>query len=110
MTKPTTTTDARFRFDVLNAEGPVLVDFFADWCPSCQRISPTLDELAADWEGRLKVVKVDVERNPAMTKAHGIQSMPTLVLFEGGEEQARFVNVIRRAAIEDRLAAVGLAA
>ena len=110
MTKPSSTTDARFRFDVLNADGPVLVDFYADWCPPCQRLSPILDELAADWAGHLKVVKVDVERNPAMTKAHAVQTLPTLVVFEGGEEQARFVNVIRRAAIEEHLAAEGLAA
>src|SRR3712207_4351809 len=108
MSKPRATTDARFRFDVLKATGPVLVDFHADWCRSCQLLSPVLDELAADWAGRLTVVKLDVERNPATYKAYGIQSIPTLILFEDGQERARFVNVIRRAAIEERLADVGL--
>ena len=107
-TKPITTTDARFRFDVLKATGPVLADFFADWCRPCQLLSPVLDDLAADWGDHLKVVKVDVERNPGTYKTYGIQSIPTLVLFDGGEERARFVNVIRRTAIEERLAAVGV--
>ena len=110
MTKPKNTTDARFRFDVLKAEGPVLVDFHADWCRPCQLLGPVLDELAAEWAGRLKIVKVDVERNPATYKAYGIQSIPTLILFDGGEERARFVNVIRRAAIEERLAEAGVSA
>jgi thioredoxin 1 len=110
MAKPITTTDARFRFDVLNAEGAVLVDFYADWCRPCQLLGPILDELAADWEDRVKIVKVNVERNPGLTKTYEIQSLPTLVLFEGGAEQVRLVNVIRRAAIEKHLAAVGLAA
>ena len=71
MGKPSATTDARFRLDVLKANGPVLVDFYADWCRPCQLLSPLLDQLAAEWAGRLKVVKLDVERNPATYKTYG---------------------------------------
>jgi thioredoxin 1 len=104
------TTDARFRFDVLNTDGPVLVDFYADWCRPCQLLAPVLDELAADRAGQLEVVKVDVERNPGASKTYGIQSVPTLVLFDHGVEQARFVNVIRRAALDERLSEAGIPA
>lgn len=110
MSKPTATTDARFRFDVLNADGPVLVDFFADWCRPCQLLSPVLDQLAADHAGTLKIIKLDVERNSATADAYGIRSMPTLILFDHGNERARFVNLIRRAAIEERLREAGVPA
>jgi thioredoxin 1 len=102
-TRPHPTTDARFTFDVLRADRPVLVDFHADWCRSCQLLDPVLDELAADRGDRIRVVKVDVEANPHTADRYGIKSIPTLILFDGGEERDRMVNVIRRKAIEDRL-------
>jgi thioredoxin 1 len=100
MTRPRTTTDARFVFDVLRADGPVLVDFYADWCRSCQLLAPVLDELAEDWGDRVRIVKLDVEANQATAARYGVKSIPTLVVFEHGEERDRMVNVIRRQAIE----------
>jgi thioredoxin 1 len=103
VTRPRNTTDGRFAFDVLRAEGPVLVDFHADWCRPCQLLDPVLDELAEAWGGRVRIVKLDVEANPHTAAHYGVQSIPTLVLFEHGEERYRLVNVIRRHGIEDRL-------
>jgi len=97
------TTDARFAFDVLRSPIPVLVEFFAAWCPSCAALEPVLDELADDWEGHLAVVKIDVDRHRATAERYGIMSVPTLVLFDAGEERQRLVNVVRRKRIEAEL-------
>lgn len=94
------TTEAKFTFDVLKRQGPVLVDFYAEWCSQCRRLSPVLDELAEDWAGRVEVRKVDVERSPHLVDRYGIRRIPTLVLFHGGEEQARLVEVSQRSVIE----------
>jgi len=104
--RPHATTDARFVFDVLRADTPVLVDFHADWCRSCQLLDPVLDELAPRWHDRIRIVKLDVEANPHTADRYHVKGLPTLVLFEGGEERARMVDVIRRQAIEDRIGAV----
>ena len=77
-------TAAEFEREVLQAEGLVLVDFWAAWCPPCRRLAPTLDGLAAEYEGRLSVVKVDVDENPELAQRYGIQSIPTLILFRDG--------------------------
>jgi len=103
MTRPRSTTDARFTFDVLRADSPVLVDFHADWCRSCQLLDPVLDELAEAWGERIRIVRLDVERNRATADRYGVKGIPTLILFERGEERDRLVDVIRRRAIEDRL-------
>lgn len=103
MTRPRTTTDARFTFDVVRADTPTLVDFHADWCRSCQLLEPVLDDLAAAWGDRIRIVKLDVEANPHTADRYDVKSIPTLILFDGGDEQVRLVNVIRRQAIEDQL-------
>lgn len=102
--EPTRTTDGRFTFDVLRHDGPVLVDFYASWCPSCQHLEPVLDVLAREWAGLVKIVKVDVERNRAPADRYGVRGIPTLILFEGGVERHRLVNVVKRQRIEDELA------
>ncbi len=78
-------TDETFAAEVLAADGPVLVDFTADWCPPCRMIGPTLAEIAREQDGRLKVVTVDVDVNPGTQAAYGVLSMPTLMLFQAGE-------------------------
>jgi thioredoxin 1 len=93
--KARSTTDSRFRFDVLQAEGPVLVDFYADWCRSCLQLAPILARLAEHWAGSVKVVTLDVERNPATAARLDVRGLPTLVLFDGGVEQLRLVDVLR---------------
>ena len=78
-------TSAEFEREVLQAEGLVLVDFWAAWCPPCRRLAPTIDALAADYQGRrLTVTKVDVDANPDLAQRYGVQSIPTLILFRDG--------------------------
>ena len=97
------TTEAKFTFDVLKHRGPVLVDFYADWCGQCRRLSPVLDEIADEWAGRVQVLKLDVERSPHLVERYGIRHIPTLILFDGGAEKTRLVEISRRATIEGML-------
>ncbi|MGW3727267.1 thioredoxin family protein [Streptomyces sp. NPDC000851] len=78
-------TDADFDDEVLGAELPVLVEFTADWCPPCRQMSPVLSALAAEASDRLKVVQLDVDTNPVTTNAYKVLSMPTFMVFRGGE-------------------------
>ncbi|MFF7458390.1 thioredoxin [Kitasatospora sp. NPDC008115] len=78
-------TDETFAAEVLAAEGPVLVDFTADWCPPCRQMVPVLAEIARDEAHRLTVVSLDVDHNPQTQAAYGVLSMPTLMVFRGGE-------------------------
>ncbi|MFC4464486.1 thioredoxin [Streptomyces xiangluensis] len=78
-------TDADFEAEVIGAELPVLVEFTADWCPPCRQIAPVLTAVASEERDRLKVVQLDVDTNPEITNAYGVLSMPTLMVFRGGE-------------------------
>lgn len=80
-----TVTDETFAEEVLRADLPVLVEFTADWCGPCRQIEPVLKEVAREEEGRLKVVRLDVDTNPETQSAYGVLSMPTLMVFRGGE-------------------------
>lgn len=93
------TTDATFADDVLSASTPVLLDFTADWCPPCRMIAPILEQIAAAEAGRLRVVSLDVDANPATALAYGVTGMPTLALFVGGDIVARIMGARPRAAI-----------
>ncbi|MFF8277483.1 thioredoxin [Streptomyces lateritius] len=81
----TTVTDADFDTEVLGAGPPVLVEFTADWCGPCRQLAPVLGAVAAEEAGRLKVVQLDVDRNPEITRRYGVLSMPTLMVFRAGE-------------------------
>ncbi|MER6107236.1 thioredoxin family protein [Streptomyces hirsutus] len=81
----TEVTDADFVTEVIGAELPVLVEFTADWCPPCRQMAPVLSALAAEQGGRLKVVQLDVDANPATTHAYKVLSMPTFMVFRDGE-------------------------
>lgn len=94
-------TDATFEADVLNATTPVLVDFWAEWCGPCKMIAPVLDELAKDYDGKLAVVKVNVDENTAAPAKFGIRGIPTLLLFKNGTVMATKVG----AASKSQLAA-----
>jgi thioredoxin 1 len=94
-----TTTDAAFAADVLSSPTPVLVDFTADWCPPCRMIAPVLEQIASAETGRLRVVSLDVDANPATTLTYGVTGMPTLALFVHGEIVARIIGARPRAAI-----------
>jgi thioredoxin 1 len=78
-------TDASFQADVLDADVPVLVDFWAEWCGPCRAIAPHVDAIAQQYAGKARVVKVDIDSNPKVPSSYGVRSIPTLLLFKGGE-------------------------
>lgn len=77
--------DANFGQEVLNSNVPVLVDFWAEWCGPCLAIAPVLDELSTELQGKVKIVKLNVDENPNTTVKYGVRSIPTMILFKGGE-------------------------
>ena len=90
------TSDADFQKDVLSSEVPVLVDYWAEWCGPCKMIAPILDEIAGDYQGKLKIAKVNVDENQQVTQKYGIRSIPTLMIFKGGSVQAQKVGAMSK--------------
>ena len=85
-------TDQSFESDVLKAGGPVLVDFWAEWCGPCKQIAPALEDLAKDMGGKLTVAKINIDENPATPQKYRVQGIPTLMLFKGGQVAATKVG------------------
>jgi len=83
---------ADFEKEVLQSEVPVLVDFWAPWCPPCRAIGPTLDAIAAEYEGKAKVVKIDVDDEPEVAARYGVSSIPALHLFKGGQQVGQLLG------------------
>ncbi len=90
-------TDANFEQEVINSDVPVLVDFWAEWCMPCKMLTPTVEELAQDYSGKLKVGKVDTDSNREISLAHGISAIPTLILFKDGQVVKRLVGMQQKA-------------
>ncbi len=95
--------DADFEQEVLQAEGPVLVDFWAPWCGPCKMLAPILDELAADYAGKVKVVKVNVDENKESAGRFGVMSIPTMILFKGGKDAATMVGFQSKEQLKDKI-------
>lgn len=89
-------TDDTFDAEVVNAEGPVLVDYWADWCGPCKMIAPILDEIAEEYEGKLKITKLNIDENPATPPKFGIRGIPTLMIFKNGNVEATKVGAVSK--------------
>ena len=103
MTAISTTSDATFEADVLNADLPVVVDFGAEWCHPCKQLDPIVEELAAEWQGKVRVVKLDIDRNVNTTMKYGVMGVPTLMLFVGGQVKERVSGYQPKRKILDKL-------
>ncbi len=86
-------TDANFDQDVISSDLPVLVDFWAEWCQPCLLLAPTIEELAGEYDGKIKVGKLDTDANQEVSIKYGITAIPTIILFEGGEVKKKFVGL-----------------
>ncbi|MDP2885617.1 MAG: thioredoxin [Ignavibacteria bacterium] len=101
--KPIEVTDANFKKEVLESSTPVLVDFWAEWCGPCKMIAPVVEQLAKDFDGKLKVGKVDVDSNQQTSMQFGIRSIPTLLIFKNGRVVEQIVGAVPKQALTDKV-------
>lgn len=103
MGSPLNLTDANFKAEVIDSNIPVLVDFWATWCGPCRMIAPSVEQLAKEYEGRVKVCKVDVDNAQQTAQGFGIRSIPTLLFFKNGKMADQLVGAVPKSAIEEKL-------
>ncbi len=98
--------DVSFNEDVLTADVPVLIDFWAPWCGPCKAIAPIVEELATEYDGKLKIVKMNVDDNPQTPTKYGVRGIPNLILFKSGEVQQQIVGNVPKAQLVKAIEAV----
>ncbi|CAM4357099.1 MULTISPECIES: thioredoxin [Corynebacterium] len=103
MSAPVDVTQETFKSEVIESELPVLVDFSAEWCQPCQRLAPVLDEIAAEYDGKLKVVKIDADTERTLTAMFQVFSIPTVLLYKDGEKVDEFTNYRPKQEIVSRI-------
>ncbi len=96
-------TDSNFNEEVLNADLPVLVDFWAEWCGPCKMVSPIVEELSEEYTGKIKVTKLDVDSNPQTAASFGIRGIPTLLMFKDGAAVDQIVGAVPKTTLKERL-------
>lgn len=94
-------TDDTFELDVLQADGPVLVDFWAEWCGPCKQIAPSLDEISEELGGKMSLAKVNIDENPETPSKYGVRGIPTLMLFKGGEVTSTKVGALPKSKLKE---------
>ena len=94
--KPNKVTDTSFENDVLKATGPVLVDFWAEWCGPCKMIAPFLEDIAAEMTGKVTIAKINIDENPQTPTKYGVHGIPTLMLFKNGNVEAQKVGALSK--------------
>jgi len=106
MAKPFEVTDSSFETEVLKSETPVLVDFWAPWCGPCRMVAPVVEELSAEYDGKVKFVKLNTDDNPQVSVKYQIRSIPTLLVFKGGEPVGQIIGFRPKSDLKKRLDAV----
>ena len=101
--KPIEITDANFEQEVLKSDTPVLIDFWAVWCGPCRMVGPVVEEIASEYNGKLKVGKLDVDNNPEVSMKFGIRSIPTLMVFKGGKVVEQIIGAVPKRNLVDKV-------
>jgi thioredoxin 1 len=99
-------TDTNFEEEVIKSEVPVLVDFWAEWCAPCRLIAPIVEQLASEYEGKLKVGKINVDQNPHVSMNYGIRSIPTILIFKSGKAIEQLIGAVPKNSITEKIKSV----